>query len=127
MFCHMQYVHVQHAEFIGANVALGAIRADYQYVGRDGFTAYNIHFFSATICHIRRAKFIISILGSTPITKSLYSAANRNVERVSKIGAIFLYVIMVPFYIIPAIIQSYFTYFTTDLGELSFQLPFLQT
>lgn len=126
MFCDMQHVYVQHPDFIGADVALGSIRPDYQYFGSDDFTAYNWHFYSSPLTAIRSTKFIISILGSTPITKSLYNAANKNVERVSKIGAIFLYVIMVPFYIIPAIIQSYFTYFTTDLGAGSFQLPFLQ-
>lgn len=66
--------------------------------------------------------YIIGLIKSS--SSAMYEKPNHQVERWSEVLKLALLNITTHFMIWPIAIISYFTYFTTDLGEDSFELPF---
>lgn len=59
------------------------------------------------------------------ITSTLiYKNVNENFEKLSYRMEVFMCVVVGPFFIVPAMIQSYYGYYVLDLGEAAFQLAF---
>lgn len=48
---------------------------------------------------------------------------NQIVEKCSEIGAFAMIYVVIPCFILPKAIYSFFIYFTTDLGNDAFDLP----
>lgn len=54
----------------------------------------------------------------------LYIKANQKIEKILRLTAIFLFGIILPIYICPQLIQSYYAYFVAmKSSEVAFQLP----
>lgn len=76
---------------------------------------------------IKKLQLIISKhlkLGlKTPKSKAIFEKTNQLVEKYSKIGLFVIKNVIVPCFIFPKAIVSFFIYFTTNLGNDAFYLP----
>lgn len=57
-----------------------------------------------------------------PKSKAMYEKTDELIEKWTKYINIFFHRLLVPILILPKAIQSYFTYFTTDLRMKAFEL-----
>lgn len=55
--------------------------------------------------------------------KALYEKTNQRVEKYSRIGAFVTVCVIVPSFMLPKAIVSFFMYFTSDVGNDAFNLP----
>lgn len=58
------------------------------------------------------------------VNAKIYRKVNGEVEQLSYKLSIFVYGIVAPFMICPAVFQSYYQYYMLDMGGMSFSTPF---
>lgn len=58
------------------------------------------------------------------MSKAIYEKYNQQIEKYGEVLGIFMRQVSIPCFIWPKFIISFFTYFTTDLGNDAFQLPY---
>lgn len=73
-------------------------------------------------CEIEFAKIVLGL--KYPKSKALYEKTNRQVELISKIIQFVVLYVSPPVLVLPNAIICLFMYFTTDLGNDAFNLPF---
>lgn len=59
-----------------------------------------------------------------PVSMAIYAKSNKQIEEYGNALSIFMRKVSIPCFIMPKFIISLVTYFTTDLGNDAFQLPF---
>lgn len=68
--------------------------------------------------------YVTNELGlENPTSKAICRKTNHRVEKISKVCVFAMENVMVPCFIIPKTIRSFFIYFSTDLGRDAFDLP----
>lgn len=59
-----------------------------------------------------------------PASMAIYEKSNQQIEEYGNALSIFMRKVSIPCLIMPKVVISFITYFTTDLGNDAFQLPF---
>lgn len=67
---------------------------------------------------------IFVFLGERLTSTAIYKNVNAEVEKLTYLMEVGLFVAISPFFIVPAMLQSYYGYYVLDLGESAFQLAF---
>lgn len=64
------------------------------------------------------------MVGEAITATQIYRNVNDNFEKFTYQMEMFMYFIVGPSFIVPAMIQSCYGYYVLDLGEAAYQLPF---
>lgn len=82
-------------------------------------------YFTLNVNFVRFWFLITSFIGlKYPRAKATYQCANQQTEKVCNFLYTFCVCVIVPGFVSPKAIYSFFVYFSTDLGPNAFELPF---
>lgn len=73
----------------------------------------------------KKTVYFASGSNRSPESQAMYEETNRLVEKLTNLIYVGMMKLGVPFFVLPKVIISYITYFTSDAGSASFELPFI--